>query len=341
MLSCAIFLPGCATFHTVSVLPPSGPFGDKVFYINDALPVAQSAYQCGPASLASVMNYWRRDVSADEITRALYKPGMRGILNFMLAQYAGEHGFWTEIRESDEEELKTWIRKKIPPIIMLYTGVWWFERYHFVVLKGFNDKGGIFYANTGEADTHAIAYEEFRKRSKPAGRWCLLVCPAERVDWTLGADEAARLAFFFEKNGQLDLAEDRYRQALEDGGPNDVVRFNLANIYMKKRRFEEAKTIYSELLQKKASWGEVSNNLAWIYLEQGNPSEAAKVVERAFQKGALRNFDILDTAGLAYCRLKERSRAEEFFREASAKVPPENPQMLETIRAHSKDCGAF
>lgn len=317
--------------------PPTGPFGNETVYLEAVPAIAQNAYQCGPASLASVMNAWGKEVSADEITKALYKPGARGILNFELAGYAEKQGFWTETREPDEEELKAWIRKKIPPIVMLHTGFLWFEKYHFVVLKGFSGKAGVFYANTGEAQTRAIDTAEFLKKWRAAGRWCLLVCPADRVDWVLPADESARLGHLLEKQGDLGRAEDRYRRALE-GGTNDKVLFNLGNIYLKKKRFEEAKKIYAGLLEKKPGWGEAGNNLAWIYLEEGDPSEAVRVVEAAFQNGAPRNVDILDTAGLAACGAKKYGRAEDFFREASGLAERSDPAAFQTVRAHWKDC---
>ncbi len=41
---------------------------------------AQEAYQCGPASLASVLNYWRVGVSPEDIAAEIYSESAKGTL---------------------------------------------------------------------------------------------------------------------------------------------------------------------------------------------------------------------------------------------------------------------
>ncbi len=332
-------LPGCATSYSHTVKTPPVADHRDIFYLEAVPPVAQKAYQCGPASLESVLRYWGKDADAVSISRSLMTPGTRGILNFSLVKYAKDQGFWAELPEADEQKLKEFIKKNIPPIVMLNMGVLWVQKYHFVVLKGFDEKERIFYANTGEAQTQAISYAEFHTRWEGAGRWCLVICPPERVDWELDGARANELGLNFEKSGKLEDAQKWYQAALRQDAQNDLSRFNLANVYLKQQHFQEARVIYSELLKTKPDWADAANNLAWIFFEEGNPREAARVIEAAFKNGAKRNFDILDTLGLSYCRMGDKARAEQIFEEALRAVPAENPQSLELIRNHLKECG--
>ena len=332
-----VLLSGCASL-AYRVEPPVSPNNGGLHYLREVPPVAQAAYQCGPAALESVIRYWGREADAQEIGRRLTIPGTRGVLNFTLAQYGRDQGFWTEIREAGPEELKGWLRKGIPPIVMLHIGPFWLPAYHFVVLKGFNDPERIFYANTGQPETRAIPYARFQKRSQDAGRWTLIFCPPERVDWDLGAEEASELALLLERAGQLPAAERWYRIALNRNPKNPILRFNLGNVYLKMNRLKEAKEIYLQLLKETPSDGPSGNNLAWVYLEENRTPEALRTIEAVLRNGAQRQYDLLDTLGLAYCRLKHYPQAKDCFREALEKVPSENVEARELIWHHSEAC---
>jgi ABC-type bacteriocin/lantibiotic exporter with double-glycine peptidase domain len=193
-LSC-LFLSGCSSL-SYSIHPPQFPYDSGIHYIEDVPPVAQKKFQCGPAALQSVSRYWGKEVQAEKMVQSLYKSGTLGVLNFMLAQYARNLGFWTQVGESNMDELRSWILKNVPPIVMLRItpSILGISGFHFVVLRGFDDDQQIFYANVGEDETHAIPYQKFQKRWKSGKNWCLVVCPLEKVDWKLESDEASDLA---------------------------------------------------------------------------------------------------------------------------------------------------
>ena len=337
----SVFLSGCAHSYSYRARLPEHPDGRTVCFLEKAAPVAQKAYQCGPASLQSVFQYWGDSTDADRIARDLVPPGAKGILNFTLVQYAKEKGFWTDTRDADETLLKERLRARLPIILMLDTGVLWLERYHFIVVNGFDDSERIFYANTGEPETQTVTYDELRKMQKRAGNWSLLIIPPELVQGDLTAEEANDLAILLEKKNRLDLAERRYRLALEKSPKLSVARFNLANIFLRSNRYQEAEQIYLGLLAEKPDETNrrdfealVQNNLAWIYVETGRPREAVETIEAALQKGAHRRYDMLDTLGVAYLKLSDLDRAGQMFREAMALAGAENPEALSTIRSH-------
>lgn len=333
-------LAGCASIPTSPARPPELQDSRAVHFIKSALPVAQRAYQCGPAALESALRRWGREAAADEIGRSLTVSG-RGVLDFALVQAARDRGFWTEVREGRPEDLRVWIRRDIPPIVLLHAAPLGIPVYHYILLRGFNDTEGIFYANTGQAETRAIRYGPFSKRWKEAGYWTLIVCPPERVDWEVTEAQAAELGVFLEQKGRLDLAERWYRTAIEKNPKSMTGRFNLANIYLQLGRQPEAKAIYQQLFREEPGWAPAGNNLAWLWLEEGKPAEALRVIETAFKNGAERRYDILDTLGLAYGRLHRYAQARQCFIEALEKVPVEHPERKRLIRAHQAEFSAL
>lgn len=319
---CLIFLSSCASLPAHRARLPEAIPPEDGYWIGAVLPVAQDRYQCGPAALESVFRYWGRDTGAEEISRAISPRGSRGVLNIALARYAQEQGFWQETRRQDWEQLRSWVRRGVPPIVMLQIGPRWVPVYHFVVLRGFDDRTGLVYANTGHPETRAMRYSHFLERWKRAGHWTLLLSPPERVDWELETAQAIDLGLLLEKLQRLEAAERWYRKALEQDPTNVPARFNLANVHRKRGRWKEAKQIYEELFEEQLGWAAAGNNLAWIHLERGNSREAARILEKALQAGAERRHDLLDTLGQAYMRLKQPDKARACFLEAQERRPP-------------------
>lgn len=335
-MCCALLLSGCAAYRI-----PSSALRDDPgpLYMQSVRPVAQQSYQCGPAALESVLSYWGVSATADEISRELYTPGARGILNFLLAQYARRRGFWTEIHTGDApDDLRAWLARGVPPIVMLRVGPRWLACYHFVVLTGFNARDDVWYANTGAAQTQAIPDRALRSRWKDAQRWALVICPPERVDWPLEAARAAELGWLLEQSGRLSVAAQRYREALTHQPADSATRFRLANIYLKTQQLSEATGLYVALLRDQPGHGGAVNNLAWIFIEEGQSPAAIRLVEDAFQRGVERTYDMLDTLGWAQCQAGQSASGRQYLHEALAAAPLDHPAAAGSIRAHLASC---
>jgi tetratricopeptide (TPR) repeat protein len=337
--SCPFFLTGCATSFTHRIDPPSVHETADSFYIESAPPVAQKDYQCGPAALESVIRHWGQEADAEAIGKALHAPGSKGVFNFSLVQHARSAGFWSEVHEERAiEGLRAWLRRGIPPIAMLDTGTLWARSYHFVVLKGFDHRQRIFYANTGEAETQAIDEGEFERRWKKAGYWTLIIAPAEKVDWELDPARSVELAVLLEKNGKPEMAEKWLVGALAQDPQNATARFDLANHYSKNGRPEDAMKLYEALLKENPSRAQVRNNLAWLHYEAGRNEEAARVIAPALENAEARSYDLLDTAGMIRCRAGDIREGQRLLSEALGQAPAGDAPAERTIQEHLAAC---
>lgn len=330
-------LAGCVSLPTRPVARPSPSPGEGLF-LAEAVPVEQRAYQCGPAALESVLRYWGVEADASTLAGSLSSGRARGVLNIALAQQMKERGFWTQMESSDLRGLEGWIRKGIPPIVALHVGPFGMPLYHFAVVTGFDNRQGLLYLNAGRSTTEVMTAAQFDARWGRAGRWALIVCPPERVAWPLNGRQAAEMGLLFERRSDWESARRWYRTAAEQEPDNPAVRFNLANVHLKRGELQEARALYEELAPRHPSWGALQNNLAWTRLSQGDPRGAAETILLGFRHGARARPELLDTLGLAYCRLGECRRARACFRSAAARAPPGNTPMLRQIRLHWSEC---
>lgn len=139
----------------------------------------QSDYECGPASLASVLNYWNRkmglqEITIEEIMNSIYSSGARGVLGIDLELYARKKGFSTLQKKGTVDELRNLIDQKIPPIILVSYGFYVYQLDHFLVVKGYNEKGII--VNSKKPDEF-ISYEKLERIWKRTDNWMLVIRP--------------------------------------------------------------------------------------------------------------------------------------------------------------------
>lgn len=140
---------------------------------------AQEDYQCGPAALATVMNYWYRHegigktIGIDEIVRAIYSPTARGVLPVDIENYPKQKGFSTYQFEGSVAEIRKNIDNGVPIIILVDYGLSVYQINHFMVATGYSDNGIFF--NSGRKQREHIKNSSLEKIWKKTGYWALRV----------------------------------------------------------------------------------------------------------------------------------------------------------------------
>ncbi|MCS7215263.1 MAG: cysteine peptidase family C39 domain-containing protein [Thermodesulfovibrio sp.] len=130
-------------------------------------------FQCGPTSLAMVLNFWGMKVTVDEIAKEIYSKGAKGTADFDLIIYAQKKGFKTLNYKGNMEDLKEKIRANKPLIVMTDEGYWFYKKYHFIVVVGFDSDSVI--VNSEKIMHKRIKIEDFEKKWSKTGFWTLLI----------------------------------------------------------------------------------------------------------------------------------------------------------------------
>jgi ABC-type bacteriocin/lantibiotic exporter with double-glycine peptidase domain len=139
--------------------------------------IAQEAYQCGPAALAMVLQYWGAAADAEEIGRALYLPSARGVLNLELEFQARRRGFRTQAFEGTLERVKTELRQGRPLIVFQDLGRGPVSVPHFAVLLGYDDRSEVVVLHSGTTPYRLLPYAEFLRTWAARRGWVLLITP--------------------------------------------------------------------------------------------------------------------------------------------------------------------
>lgn len=135
--------------------------------------VKQKSEFCGPASLSAVFQYYGENINQDEIAKVVYNPTLKGALITDLEVYAKEKGFITILKQSDINEIKSFINRKIPVITLVDLGFWIISQPHYIVILGYNEKG--FVIHTGYKEKDFLEYNNFEKKWEKMGKVILVV----------------------------------------------------------------------------------------------------------------------------------------------------------------------
>jgi predicted double-glycine peptidase len=174
ILCLVLVVAGCATVE--SQFPKAdGVFPRNVLYVEQVPFYPQTQYQCGPASLAAVLNYWGQDVTPEVIGQAIYRPQMKGTLSLDLWQYAKSQNVHAAIRQGSWEFLELQISRKRPVIAFLNLGFQHAPIGHYEVVVGLDpgDKSVITYS--GVTKNERMSYARFKAAWEKTKFWSLLI----------------------------------------------------------------------------------------------------------------------------------------------------------------------
>lgn len=135
----------------------------------------QEAYQCGPASLAGVLNYWKLNISPSDIAAEIFSKKAKGTLDADLLFYTEKKGLKGIQYGGNLKDLKRNIDSGFPLILLIDEGFWVYQKNHFMVLVGYNEKGII--VNSGKDQHRFIPSSHFMKTWERTKFWTLRIEP--------------------------------------------------------------------------------------------------------------------------------------------------------------------
>jgi ABC-type bacteriocin/lantibiotic exporter with double-glycine peptidase domain len=138
----------------------------------------QLDYQCGPASLAGVLNYYGDTVTPDEIAEAIYRQKIRGTVSLDMVLYARQRGFDSKWYEGNTDDIVRAVDSGSPLVVMIDLGFSLARAYHYMVVTGYSSQGVI--ANTGITSQKLICWERFISQWEKTHNWTLLVTPKKQ-----------------------------------------------------------------------------------------------------------------------------------------------------------------
>ena len=135
----------------------------------------QESFQCGPASLAGVLNYWGFSISPAEIAAEIYSPSARGTWDVDMVLFAEKKGLKASQYQGSWEDLKRNIDSNQPLVVLIDDGFWVYQKDHYMVVVGYAEGGVI--GNSGKERHQFIPLNRFLRSWERTNFWSLRITP--------------------------------------------------------------------------------------------------------------------------------------------------------------------
>lgn len=147
--------------------------------INGVPRIKQLTNYCGPACVASVMQYYGAKTGQEEIGKAIYSPSERATTGADMLFYSREAGYAAYTWNSSIEDVKKKLAAGLPVIVLEYNSDW-DSSGHYRVLVGYSDVSQKFFVVDPYYDKTEMSYRETEKFWRPMGFWALMIVPKSK-----------------------------------------------------------------------------------------------------------------------------------------------------------------
>jgi len=285
-----LLLSGCATAWQTEMLqsnppkdlPPLQELIQTPFY-------PQQRYQCGPAALATVLNYHAIGVSPQALMNQVYVPQREGSLQIEIIAAARHYGMLAYPLKPEMADLLSEVAAGHPVLVLQNLSFARLPVWHYAVVVGYDLTNSEVVLRSGTTRRWLTSLAAFERTWARANYWALVILPPDQIPKTAEPLRYLKAALELEQTGQAGSAYGAYQAAARQWTESPQIWLALGNATYQRHQFRESADAFLNAIRLEpanvAGW----NNLAYVLLEVGCPTQASYAIACA---SALAPLDI-------------------------------------------------
>ncbi len=272
-------LSGCTTAWQTEQLrsdpPPEIPSSRELtrvpFY-------PQQQYQCGPAALATILNYRQAAVSPETLVPQVYLPARKGSLQLEMTATARRYGMLVYPLSPELTDVLAEVAGGNPVLVLQNLGLNWAPQWHYAVVVGYDLATAELVLRSGTTRRWQTGLATFERTWARANYWGLVIVPAGQIPYTAEPLRYLSAVFDLQQTGQSAAAYRAYEAATRQWPTQPQVWLTLGNAAYAQQDFSNAVNAFTEATRIEPDNTTGWNNLAYALLEMGCPQQARKAV---------------------------------------------------------------
>ncbi|HLQ26606.1 MAG TPA: PA2778 family cysteine peptidase [Acidiferrobacterales bacterium] len=245
----------------------------------------QEDYQCGPAALATLINWSGTPTTPEALVPQVYVPAREGSLQVEMVAAARRQGLLPYVLKPELAALMTEIAAGNPVMVLQNLGLSWHPTWHYAVVVGFDLPQREIILRSGTRKRYVAPLSLFERTWARSQYWALVVMPPDKLPAT--AEELSYLEAVLGLE-QLQLwqpANRAYAAALSRWPDSLSAQIGLGNTRYASGDKDGAEAIFRQATLDHPDAAAAFNNLAQVLVEQGRLGEAAEAAQRAVTLG--------------------------------------------------------
>lgn len=275
-----LLLGGCASTPQTRQLQSQIPDNLPAAFELEQTPFnPQSQYQCGPAALATILQFYQHTISPEELVNEVYIPQRKGSLQIEISAAARRHQMLPYVLDPQLSHLLQEIASGHPVLVLQNLGLAWYPQWHYAVAIGYDLQQQHIILRSGTEKRWITPLKVFDRTWQRADHWALVILPVGQIPRTASVTSYLQTAHNFEQTSQSDLAYKAYKAASMKWPDNHRVWMLMGNSAYQQNDYTQAVSAFKKVTQLDTQQVDGWNNLAYALLADNCPQQAVKALQ--------------------------------------------------------------
>jgi tetratricopeptide (TPR) repeat protein len=255
----------------------------------------QERYQCGPAALATVLNWSGVTITPEQLRDEVYLPQRHGSLQVELTAAARRHQRVPYVLAPDLQAILDEIRAGNPVLVLLNLGLSWYPVWHYAVVVGYDLQRDAVVMRSGTQRREEISLELFERTWRRSQRWAVVVMSPEQLPATAQQLPFLRTVLAIEQLGDRRTALQAYGAAWRRWPDSSGAGMGVGNTAYAGGDYTLAAATYRRVLERHPGFAPALNNLAQTLARMGDSAAGEHYAREAVAAGGADSAIYMET----------------------------------------------